>query len=104
MITQLLSGVFLFKTFRSIVWELLSDCFSELQTRKILQFGCELKEIFEKEDENLEITFGAIDCILRFKRENPKEFAKLLELLEKASAIYEENPQEIQQKLREILN
>ncbi|WQY47285.1 hypothetical protein KVK58_03210 [Helicobacter pylori] len=90
----------LLNAFKSSLFKRIS---SPVQTTRIANMILDIKNALEGENDPSNKAGKALDLIVGFKKEYPQDFNELFEILKELIQEYEQNPDEINQNLKEIL-
>ena len=98
MSSKILNTLNLANAFKSILFKRIT---SPCQSKNFLKLIKDIKACFEKEKDKAQAAIKALDLLIAFKKEYPKDYEEIFIILDELLKIYEENPK-VKENLKEL--
>lgn len=99
MLSKILNALNLANAFKSVLFKRFA---SPLQLKRFYELYSDLKECFAKEQDKARAVIKALDLLIEFKREYPKDYEEIFTILDEILKIYEEDSR-VKANLKEFL-
>lgn len=100
MSSKIFNALNLTNAFKSVLFKRIA---SPLQSQRLIKLYKGIKECFDKENDKAQGAINALDLLIAFKKEYPKDYEEIFIILDEILKIYEEDSR-VKANLKELLS
>lgn len=96
---KIIAGLSLACDFKGLLFRRIT---SPIRSAKIINFGLDLKNIFEQDKDTANMLCQTLDLIVQFRRENPEEYQEIFDIINEILDTHDEKRDSIHQNLKSL--